>query len=147
MSATRNRPDDSYWSPRPWMSYNDLLRDFGLEPARKSTPGFRDAVAEQVAALTEGFDGKGGEELPQPERDLTAYRDAIASAQANCPHENAVELLWGKAYTCDDCGRSLKGDLPEPCYVTGERHPSSRGHEDMRGQDPAKSSGIGPDSP
>jgi len=74
-------------------------------------PGdFRAVTAEQFDALTEGFDGHGGEELPTPPRDLTTYRDAYASATANCKHIDAVEVLYQRQWSCDDCGRILNRD-------------------------------------
>jgi hypothetical protein len=71
---------------------------------------FRAITAEQFDACAADFDGKGGEELPAPPRDLTTYRDAYASARSNCKHIDAVELLYQRQWSCDDCGRILNRD-------------------------------------
>lgn len=81
--------------------------------SKEKASAFRSAIARDIEALTRGFKGKGRKELPRPERDLTTYRDALASAQANCKHENAIELLWRREWCCDDCGRILgPKDMP-----------------------------------
>lgn len=77
---------------------------------KRQPADFRAVTAAQVDALTEGFDGHGGEELPTPPRDLTTYRDAYASAAANCKHIDAVEVLYQRQWSCDDCGRILNRD-------------------------------------
>lgn len=73
----------------------------------KKPRSLADAVGDDVAALTADFEGSGGPEMPAPVRDLDTYHGAFASAAANCLHENAIEMLYGREWTCDDCGRSI----------------------------------------
>jgi hypothetical protein len=83
---------------------------YGMRITTAQPKDLRAISAEQFDALTEDFDGKGGEELPTPPRDLTTYRDAYASARSNCKHIDAVELLYQRQWSCDDCGRILNRD-------------------------------------
>lgn len=78
----------------------------GSSPA-DAGPSLADAMAKDITALTKGFKGKGGTEMPTPERDLHTYRDAFESARENCNHEDARELLYGREWVCDDCQRML----------------------------------------
>jgi hypothetical protein len=73
----------------------------------KDAPSLRDAVADQVAALTVDLAGPDGPELPAPERDLTTYADAFASAAKKCDHRDAIETLYGREWVCDTCHRVL----------------------------------------
>jgi hypothetical protein len=80
-------------------------------PVPKATKGLRDAVAEQIAALTADLDGfAGGEELPRPPADLTNYVEAFASAAKNCRHPNATDVLYGREWSCPDCHRVVGRD-------------------------------------
>ena len=73
---------------------------------RPNPKSLRQAVAEQLEALTDGLEAA-PDELPEPPRDLTTYRDAFASAAKACRHENATELLYQREWLCEDCGRVL----------------------------------------
>ena len=76
---------------------------------KSKPPALADAVEAQVAALTATFDGVGGEELPQPPRDLTAYDDAFASAAKNCDHPDAEDVAYAKREMyCPTCRRYFK---------------------------------------
>ena len=67
-----------------------------------------DAVAEEVADLTADLDDfESKPELPAPPRDLTTYADALASARAKCEHKNFTNILYGREWQCDDCGKYL----------------------------------------
>ena len=93
-----------------WMARLLTSSDFGtgvtIKP-RHPAKDLRAITSEQIDALTAGFEGHGGEELPTPPRDLTTYRDAHASARANCKHIDTIEVLYQRQWSCDDCGRIL----------------------------------------
>lgn len=93
------------------------LRDYLAETAEKDRQrsesrkaSLGNAVEAQVEALTAGLDWHGGAEMPLPEPDLTSYRDAFASARANCRHDNAIETLHEREWVCDDCSRVIGRD-------------------------------------
>lgn len=69
----------------------------------------------QIRDLTKDFDGRSHpacgchtiEELPQPKKDFSTYRDALEFAQKNCIHSNAETLLHGREWVCNDCNRII----------------------------------------
>ena len=83
---------------------DDALRSVKAAPRK---PALADAVARDIAALPIPDDFAGHDELPRPERDLTTYADALASAVKKCPHENTVNTMYGREWQCDDCGTYL----------------------------------------
>ncbi len=42
-----------------------------------------------------------------------------------CTHGDEIIARDFRRRVCLDCGRALKGPLPEICYQTGEPHPST----------------------
>jgi hypothetical protein len=86
-----------------WLSGIDL----GAAPMGPPRPTLASEVERQVAALTADLDFVGGEELPRPPADLSAYADAFAAAVAECEHENTNNISYGRQWLCDDCGKYL----------------------------------------
>ena len=90
---------------RKYLTYQgiDLSARLDIEPAVT----LEAAVNDQLRSIlgTAPADWHGGEELPRPALDLTSYADAFASAAKNCEHENATDVLYGREWHCEDCGR------------------------------------------
>jgi len=72
------------------------------------------AFARQLRELTDGVDDivgqRGAADDRIPDRDLTRYDDAFASAASHCTHDAAFDLVYGRQYHCSDCNRTFGFD-------------------------------------
>ena len=73
------------------------------EPPKKQGPSLEERVAADLESIEYPEDWKGGEELPQPDKDLSTYADALASARAKCDHTNLINTLYNREWQCADC--------------------------------------------
>ena len=48
-------------------------------------------------------------------------------ARVRCIHGDEIIARRWRRRLCLDCGRALKGPLPEPCYYTGKPHTGGQG--------------------